>query len=494
MTSVNLNDFLADAFRRQKQGDFRTAGAMYQQALKQYPDHPDTLNLLATLAIDLGQPEPARQLLERAIARFPHSWSYHLNLATAYRLLRRRDEALASIRRALAMAPNEATAHSVHATVLIELGLEDEALAAIERALAINPQSGDALLTLSNIHVNRRRPLEAMAACDRAIALNPQHPAPHWNKALAALTAGDFSTGWAEFEWRQQVFARLRRDFSQPPWKKQDLKGKTILLHCEGGFGDAIQFIRFLPDVVRRAGRVILECPQPLYELFKPLPGPDQVTVRGEPLPPFDFHCPLQSIPFNLDVTLETIPASVPYLRADPQRVSRFKKRVDAQGNDMFKVGLVWSGSETQGDMRSRTLATFAPLAQVPGVRFFSLQVGLDKSQAQDPPAGLTLDDLSPELHDFADTAAAIENLDLVISVDTSVAHLAGALAKPVWTLIPYVPDFRWMLDREDSPWYPTMRLFRQMNRADWKEPLARMLWALRERAGGEARHMEGQR
>jgi hypothetical protein len=235
---------------------------------------------------------------------------------------------------------------------------------------------------------------------------------------------------------------------------------------------------------VNRTANVLLECPQPLHELFKSVPGPRQLRIRDQtPLPPFDLHCPLQSIPFNLDLTMETIPAHVPYLSVDARRVAAMADRITAAAGGALKVGLAWTGSGTIDDLRSRTLATFAPLAQVTGVRFFSLQVGPTAAEATERPGGLSLVDLSSDLRDFADLAAVITNLDLVISIDTSVAHLAGALAKPVWTLIPYVPDFRWMLEREDSPWYPTMRLFRQTNRTDWNEPLARMTAALREKA-----------
>jgi tetratricopeptide (TPR) repeat protein len=485
MTSVNLNQFLMDAYRRQKQGDFKTAETMYRHALAQYPDHPDVLNLLATLAIDLRKPEPALPLLKRAIALHPSPPGYHINLSHVLRMLRRRDEALTVARRAAAMAPNESAVHSALSLALMETGQFDEALAENLQAVRLDPKSFEATLSLSSLYVKMLRLSEAIEAADRALALRPDSAAAHWNKALASLTAGDFETGWREFEWRLACFPNLRRNFEAPPWKQQDLSGKTILLHCEGGIGDAIQFVRYVPLIKHRAGRVILECPPPLADLFRALKdGPDELIVRGAALPPFDFHCPLQSLPFNFGTTLRSVPSSVPYLHADPQKVEGFRARMTL-GERSLKVGLCWTGSPNPDDIRSRTLETFAPLGSMKCVTFYSLQVGPSATEVAQPEnARLAVVGLSEELRDFADLAGAIANLDLVISVDTSVAHLAGALGRDVWTLIPLVPDFRWMLGREDSPWYPTMRLFRQRRRTDWDEPLARMADALRERVG----------
>jgi tetratricopeptide (TPR) repeat protein len=254
MTSVNLNEFLIDAYRRQKQGDFKTAEMMYRHALAQYPDHPDVLNLLATLAIDLRKPEPALPLLQRAIALHPSPPGYHINLAHVLRMLRRREEALAAARRAAAMAPNESAAHSALSLALVELGQFDEGLAENLESLRLNPNAFEAQISLSSLYVKMLRLPEAVEAADRALALRPDSAAAHWNKAIAALTAGDFETGWREFEWRVGCFPNLRRDFAAAPtWKREDLTGKTILLHCEGGFGDAIQFVRYVPQVKRLA-------------------------------------------------------------------------------------------------------------------------------------------------------------------------------------------------------------------------------------------------
>jgi tetratricopeptide (TPR) repeat protein len=485
MTSVNLNQFLMDAYRRQKQGDFKTAEAMYRHALAQFPDHPDVLNLLATLAIDLRKPEPALPLLERAIALHPMPPGYHINLSHVLRMLRRREEAVVVARRAAAMAPGESATRAALSLALVEVGQLDQALAENLEALRLDPNGFEATLSLASLYVKMLRPADGVAAADRALALRPDSAAAHWNKALAALTAGDFETGWSEFEWRLGCFPNLRRDFKPPAWRREDLSNKTILLHCEGGFGDAIQFVRYVPQVKRLARHVLLECPQPLAELFRSLnDGPHELIVRGSPLPAFDVHCPLQSLPFNFATTLENVPAPIPYLRADPRKAALFKDRI-ASNEPSLKVGLCWTGSPNPDDLRSRTLDTFAPLGSVTDARFYSLQVGPSATEAAPPAKALDVVDLSSELHDFADVAGAIANLDLVISVDTSVAHLAGAMGKDVWTLIPFVPDFRWMLGREDSPWYPTMRLFRQTSRTDWDEPVARIVAMLCERVAG---------
>jgi hypothetical protein len=326
---------------------------------------------------------------------------------------------------------------------------------------------------------------EAMPCLERAIGLRPDLAIIHWNRAIALLLEGRLTEGWAEAEWRFAYTPALRRDFPQPAWDgRSDLAGRTILLHAEQGLGDAIQFCRYAPMVAARGGgdRVVLECQPELAALLTTAPGVAQVVRRGDPLPPFELHCPLLSLPHRFGTTLATIPAAVPYLTPDPDKVRAWQSRLAADGPGR-KVGLAWAGSPGHANDRQRScrLSDFAPLANVPGVTFYSLQLGPTGEQATNPPPGLRLLDPTADLRNFADTAALVANLDLVISVDTAVVHLAGALAKPTWVLLPFNPDWRWLRDREDSPWYPTMRLFRQSERGNWKSTIERVASELRE-------------
>jgi hypothetical protein len=258
------------------------------------------------------------------------------------------------------------------------------------------------------------------------------------------------------------------------------LEDRILLLHTEQGLGDAIQFIRYLPLVAQRGGRIIIECQAELQRLFQTMDERWQIVVRGQPLPAFDLHCPLLSLPRVFGTDLANVPNIVPYLHADAQDVRRWQHRLAGHSPNV-KVGLAWAGSPTHKNDRNRSmkLATLAPLGQLSGVCLFSLQKGAAAAEAKTPPDGMKMIDWTDELYDFADTAALIANLDLVIAVDTAVVHLSGAMGKPVWTLLPFVPDWRWLLQREDSPWYPSMRLFRQPRIGDWDSVITRVVDAL---------------
>jgi hypothetical protein len=331
--------------------------------------------------------------------------------------------------------------------------------------------------TLGSIALREGRIDDAIRFAERAVALKPDDSGLHWNLSLILLTGGRFERGWKEFEWRFKFNPSLARPFSQPQWTGEEIGGKTILLHAEGGHGDAIHFCRYVPQVVRTGARVILECHAPVVSLLGRIEGIQATYPRERCLTPFDVHCSLPSLAMVFDTRLDTIPSSVPYLAPLPQKVERWHENLG--GGGPFRVGLCWAGSNLPADHRSRTLATFAPLAGVRGVEFHSLQVGEEAKQW--PPAGMRLIDHAAELTDFDETAALVANLDLVITVDTSIAHLAGALARPTWVIIPKTPDFRWLLDRTDSPWYPTMRLFRQSRAArDWDAVACQIAVALR--------------
>lgn len=323
---------------------------------------------------------------------------------------------------------------------------------------------------------------EAIAAYRRALALNRGLAEAHNSLGLALLLQGEFLPGWDEYEWRWKMkdFPSPQRNLDQVQWTGQPLEGRTLLLHAEQGIGDTLQFIRYLPLIRRLGASIIVECPSELQRLIRPIASGHRVGVTGQPLPPFELHCPLMSLPRVFGTMLDSIPREIPYLRADADDIQTWKDRL---GEDLpsLKVGLAWAGSPNHAEDRYRSIALdrLGPLGQVPGIRFVSLQKGHAATQTNKLPHGMQLIDISEEINDFADTAALIANLDLVIAVDTAVAHLAGAMGAPVWVLLPFAPDWRWMLDREDSPWYPTMRLFRQPLRGDWDSVIARVVRAL---------------
>jgi tetratricopeptide (TPR) repeat protein len=381
-------------------------------------------------------------------------------------------EAEAAYRQILAVEPQNARALQLMGVMLHQRGNSTAGIELIRRAIQINPLSADFHSNLGVILTDCGQYDEALACYRQAIRLAPDDPDYHWNLSINLLSRGDFREGWDEFEWRLRSPARdLNRGFPQPQWNGSDLTGKTILLHTEGGFGDAIQFIRYAPHVAQRGGQIILDCQGELVRLFAHLSGISRIFRRSDVLPHFDFHIPLQSLPRVFQTTERTIPATTPYLAAPQQIAGYWKERLASEPGP--KVGLAWAGSHAYSGRRSNSLEIFAPLAEIPGIRFYSLQKGPESRQPI--PRGLSIVDYTDQMSDFADLAGFIDNLDLVISVDTSVAHLAGAMAKPVWTLVGFALDFRWLQNRLDSPWYPTMRLFRQEKGEKWTAVVARI-------------------
>jgi tetratricopeptide (TPR) repeat protein len=384
------------------------------------------------------------------------------------------DEALAEAQRLLALTGPSVVLVSV-AAALGRLGRPEEALAAVDQALRLDPARCDAIINRAGLLSSLGRSEEAIECARAGLRLYPDNADLHWNLAISLLLTGDFEAGWVEHEWRDRSGdpVGIPRDLAQPRWRGENLEGCAIFLYGEQGFGDNIQFMRFVPEIARRARVVYLKVPQPLEPLMMDLAANCMLLSHGAAQPPVDFHCPLMSLPAVLRITESIIPAQVPYLRAEPRRVQAWRDRLPT---GRLKVGIAWSGKPTHfNDLnRSMTLATFKEVT-VEGCQFITVQ-----PQLRDADRG-TLDawpgaiDCGRELSDFADTAALVEALDLVISVDTGVAHLAGALAKPVWILLPHPPDWRWMLDRADTPWYPTARLYRQRAARSWPEVLARV-------------------
>jgi hypothetical protein len=332
-------------------------------------------------------------------------------------------------------------------------------------------------LGLTQIDLNRHG--EALTSYGRALALNPEAAETHWNESLCLLQMGRLQAGWRKYEWRweRRRIMASRRGFAQPLWLGDfPIAGKTILLHAEQGLGDTLQFCRYAALVSELGAKVILEVQPELLRLMSTLDGVDQLIEAGDTLPPFDCHCPLLSLPLALKTDLGTIPAATPYLFAESGAVREWRERVEADAQGRVKVGIVWAGGNRphvaelrkNDARRSVTLARLAPILDVPGVQFFSLQKGPAAQQLTASEWSARVIDYTEELRDFADTAALVANLDLVISVDTSTAHLAGALDRPVWILNRFDTCWRWMLERSDTPWYPHARLFRQPALGDW--------------------------
>jgi len=442
---------------------------------------PDDLECRGTLAAAYSlaeRPDLAAIELREAVRLAPENSQVWHNLGSVLCSSGQVEEGLNALEQALRLNPSLAAVYSNKAAALRQMGRHTEAMAAMRRAVEIDPATPGVQNNLGVLFCDEGKLEETLAAWRLAVVHDPNSATAHWNYARILLRLGHFAEGWEEFEWRLKYSGmRLDRGFPQPQWDGSDPVGKTILLHAEGGFGDAIHFIRLAPLVTGRGGQWFLECQPGLATLLEGTAGVERIIRRGEALPRFDMHLPLQGLPRILGIRLENIPNKVPYLQAPTDRVKRWAARVPSDGR--LRVGLVWAGSKPTADMRTRTVEVFAPLAEVEHVRFFSLQKGPESGQT--PPIGMNWTDYTSELHDFADTAALVQNLDLVISVDTSCAHLAGALGRPVWVVIPFECDFRWLADRDDSPWYSTMRLFREPVRGDTATPIARMVLALRE-------------
>ncbi len=423
-------------------GKFPEAESAFRQSLRLNPHAPGTLQRLGQTLGKAGRLEEAIECLQQALRMDPDHFDANFNLAIAYRML----------------------------------GRNEDTIAPLERALAVSPDSTAVLEELARNYSDLNLQQKALPLLDKAIALKPGDTELRSLRALALLAIGELPQGFREYEirWKSKTFPQNPRFSHVPQWTGFDIAGKTILLHTEQGFGDSIQFIRYAPLIVERGARVLLQAGKEILPLLMTVGRIAEGIETDRTVSAFDVRCALLSLPFAFGTTLQTIPATVPYLHPDPQNIEQWKPRLEAPAAAR-KIGLVWAGRPThrRDRQRSMSLEMLAPLADVAGATYFSLQKGKAAEERID---GFDLIQIGPDLKDFADTAAVIAQLDLVISVDTAVAHLAGALGKPVWTLIGSFTDFRWMLGREDTPWYPTMRLFRQSRRDDWASVIERVV------------------
>ena len=448
---ATVRETLAIAVEHHQAGQLERAEEIYRQALESDPHCADALHLLGVLAHQTGNDEMAADYIRQAIVLNPFNAAFHGNLGITYRALGQLDAAAASYRQALGINSEYAEAYNNLGNVLRDLGQLDE----------------------------------AEASCRRALQIDPDYAEAHWNHSLLSLLAGDFEDGWAEYEWRWATEQYTPRPFHQPLWDGRPLNGQTILIHAEQGFGDTLQFIRYARLIKGRRGVVIAECQRPLARLLESCRDIDRLVALGDDLPTFDVHAPLLSLPRIFKTSLDTVPAEVPYIFAEEALVRRWRAKLARL--DGVKIGISWQGSPEYSADRHRSfpLACFAPLARLPGVRLISLQKGLGSEQLSELGGRFPVVDPGNDLDEtsgpFMDTAAVMMSLDLVIACDSAVTHLAGAMGVPVWLPLSVARDWRWMLDRTDSPWYPTVRLFRQTRLGDWAGVFEEIKTALRE-------------
>ncbi|MCC6928892.1 MAG: tetratricopeptide repeat protein [Gemmatimonadaceae bacterium] len=473
----NLGNSYVEMFR------FADALETYDAALRIDPTNAECWSNRGLALRGLRRPEEASASFRRAIALVPAHVNAISNLAVVLKEQKQLDEAVTTMARATELDPANVAVWVNFAAIHEARGEYDRMRELAQRALEIDPNYPEAYNLLANAEMEAGRYDEALALYERSLALDPDNRNANWNLALIWLLHGDFERGWKQFEWRKRLQSVVFDHGTYPgaQWEGESLAGRDILLHSEQGIGDAIQFIRYARLLkAQGARRVYLECPYPIVPLLSGVAGVDGVIARGVTLPSYDVHANLMSLPALLGTTLASVPARVPYIPVEP----RAARDLVAVEPGELAVGFVWAGNPVHARdfLRSAPLDAFRALAATPGARFFSLQKGeaAERELAAHPIDGVV--NLAPHLNDFRDTAAVIDALDLVITVDTSVAHLAGALGKETWLLLPHVPDFRWMLERDDSPWYPTMRLYRQSVPRDWESVFAHVERALRER------------
>lgn len=438
-----LQPTLEQGLELHRRGDLAGAARVYQALLQLQPGHADALHLWGVAVDAMGDSLQGIALMDQALALDPSLAPIHLNRANALKRLGRLDEALQGYANALRIKPDYPMAHTNRGTVLESLGRFDEALAAYDQALTLDPNYADA----------------------------------QWNKAALCLLLGDYAQGWPLFEsrWRVAAHGLRQRPFHQHLWLgNEPLNGKTLLIHAEQGLGDTIQFCRLALNAQAQGARVLLEVPSPLVDILSSLHPDIAVMAHGQPLPVFDRHCPIASLPWAFKLEPSTIPAAVAYLQTPAKHRERWQHRLASR--DRPRVGLVWSGNPAHFNDPHRSLPLATLLAALPpNCDYFSLQREVRPADEATLRMHPGIQHWGQELASFADTAALCEQMDVIVSVDTSVAHLAGALGKPTWILLPYLPDWRWLLEREDSPWYPSVRLLRQKSRGQWDVPLQQL-------------------
>ena len=515
---MTLDDTLAKAIELHTRGELDAAAALYLQIIETDPDHFDALHMLGVYALQTGDLPAAYDLVTQAIRIRGDDAHAHVHLSAVLQQQGHLQEALSAIQQALALAPEmalalnnaaallskdlkrpaealplleqalrideqDATAWNGLGYALIELRRHGEALLCLERALQLRPGFALAWYNHGNALQLQNRLAEAMRSYDAALAADPGLVDGHFGQSVCRLLASDLAEGFQQYEWRwrKPAWQALAQQHAQPLWLGETaLRGRSVLVHHEQGFGDTLHMVRYVPLLAALGARVILRVQRPLLALLAGQAGMAGASVIGSdaPLPPHDCQLPLMSLPLALGTQLDNIPAQLPYIEADAALGAQWRQRLGpAQAP---RIGLAWAGSTTHSNDAARSIPLEKMLALLrPGLEFIALQRDLSAVNKLQLAAEPALRSFAAAQSDFAQTAALVAQLDLVICVDTSVAHLAGAMGKPVWLLLPHAPDWRWMLEREDSPWYPGMRLFRQQRPGDWDEVLARVAAAL---------------
>lgn len=432
-------------------GKLNEAESLYKTLLSYFPNQVEVLTNLGVLLLRTGKHEEGEQVLKRSLGFQPKQPGAYYNLGLSYQNLTRLDEALASYEKAISLNPNDVQSHLNRGNTLKDL----------------------------------KRCGEAMVSIDRAIALKPDFAGAYWNKALLKILLGEYADGWNLYEWGWKCSERgTARNFTQPLWLgDSSVAGKTLLIHGEQGLGDVIQFCRYAPMAEALGAKVVLEVPAPLVPLISTLKGSFTIVEKGKTLPNFDMVCPVMSLPLAFKTTVETVPSAAPYLYVNQHKQEEWRQRLGSKTKP--RVGLVWSGSMTNKidlnpcSRRNIPLEQLQPLLDLP-IEFHSLQKEVRPEDASVLSRLTNIQTHQVQLQDFSDTAALAKEMDIVISVCTSVAHLAGAIGHPTWVLLPYSADYRWMLDRNDSPWYPTVDLIRQSKIGDWSNVISEVAQRLK--------------
>lgn len=467
-------ELLQQGMAKHTAGAYQEAEMIYRQVLSIQPEQPDAIHFIGVLAFNVGNYKAAKEYLNKAIELIPENAACYNNMGNVCQKEGDLDGAVKYYEKTLSLDPSNFKAYSNLGAAFIRLGQYNQAKINLEKAISIEPNYAGALNNLGESHSYLGNFNKAHNFYIKAIELEPHLADAHWNLSLSLLLRGEFEKGFEEYEWRWKRPDTPKRDIDpQTLWQGEALNGKSILVYEEQGLGDALQFVRYLPMIKEMGGRVILEVSPVLARLFVNMDSVDKLWVRNmrestRDIDRFDYHIPVLGLPRIFKTRLSTIPFDKPYVSISSSMVHTWARRLGEKKG--FRIGIVWAGNPDHRNDHNRSclLSQFKEISELPDVELISLQKDKYDNWTDIEPLNLVQHDLADDIHDFADTAAVIENLDLIISVDTAVVHLAGGMGKEVWVLLPFYPDWRWMLERKDSPWYPCMRLFRQEKTGGW--------------------------
>ncbi|MBF0622434.1 MAG: glycosyltransferase family protein [Magnetococcales bacterium] len=469
-------------------GEMGKAAQLGKQILQSDPNHAEALHMIGMIAKDFGQSEKALELVSQAVMINPNNGYFHHSLGLILLGQNRLDAAAERFKASLELKPDLASAITNLGSIAFRKNDYRTAVRYYQQSLQADPNQPTIHYNLGIIFQEFGQHDSALKFFQQAIDRNPNYIDAFMGRAFSQLMTQDFANGWQTYEWRWKLPHMVPRNYKQPKWDGIARPGETLFIFAEQGFGDAIQFGRYLPQLRKMGHKVIFECQKPLVKLFESSDMADEIVIgdhKNPCNPQFDRYAPLLSLPGLLNTRADTIPADTPYFSPDPSRIAFWKTELARYPG--LKVGINWSGDPTAPANHGRAcnLADLHPLLTQPGVSFFSLQKGMPTESIKDLPAELTLHDLDAQLTDFTETAAVLSNLDLLISTDTAVVHLAGALHRPVWTILHTSSEWRWQRERTDSPWYPSMTLFRQKLPWNWKDPVNAIAKHLSQRVTG---------